>query len=69
MRYKKERPLLWRMIMSLDNKILNYLRASLLSRTLSAAKQQGFTVIKTLQIFRSRSVLLKKETPPLSLEI
>lgn len=39
------------------------------SRTLSTATQQGFTMVKTLQIFRSRSVLLKKETPPPSLEI
>jgi ubiquinone/menaquinone biosynthesis C-methylase UbiE len=36
--------------------------------TLSTAKQQGFTVIRALQIFRNRSVLLKKETPLRSLE-
>ncbi len=36
--------------------------------TLSTAKEQGFTMVKTLQIFRSRSVLLKKETSPQSLE-
>jgi ubiquinone/menaquinone biosynthesis C-methylase UbiE len=28
--------------------------------TLSMAKQQGFTMVKTLQVFRSRSVLLKR---------
>jgi ubiquinone/menaquinone biosynthesis C-methylase UbiE len=36
--------------------------------TLSMAKQQGFTMVKALQIFRSRAALLKKETPPPSLE-
>ena len=36
--------------------------------TLSMAKQQGFTTVKTPQIFRSRSVLLKKEKPRRSLE-
>lgn len=35
--------------------------------TLSMATQQGFTPVKTLHIFRSRSVLLKKETPLRSL--
>ena len=36
--------------------------------TLWMAQQQGLTMLKTLQIFRSRSVLLKKETPRRSLE-
>jgi ubiquinone/menaquinone biosynthesis C-methylase UbiE len=39
------------------------------TNTLSMAKQQGFTIVKALQIFRSRSVLLRKETLPPSLEI
>ena len=36
--------------------------------TLSMAQQQGFIMMKTLRIFRSRSVLLKKETPRRSME-
>ena len=34
------------------------------ANTLSMAQQQGFTIMKTLQILRSRSVLLKKEKAP-----
>jgi 2-polyprenyl-3-methyl-5-hydroxy-6-metoxy-1,4-benzoquinol methylase len=36
--------------------------------TLSMAQQQGFTMMETLQIFRSRSVLLRKEMPHRSFE-
>jgi ubiquinone/menaquinone biosynthesis C-methylase UbiE len=35
--------------------------------TLSMAQKQGFTMVKTLQIFRSRATLLKKEEPRRSL--